>query len=169
MSIFVNIFTLPEFTQTVDNLFNSFILLFENECLLISNLHWSFSNVTSCPFVTLCFLSEKNIFLSIFPYPLQFLETSIWSPINILVSRYVKPHDEHSHTIPKYLNYFTLWQSDHNDHSLSHLNITITPATTPRMKVAVAMPIHGPVSKPTVPAWSAAVASRKTVRIIMNS
>ena len=65
------------FTQSVDNLFHSFIVLCENECFLMSNLHWSFTNFTSCPLVLLSFLSEKNIFLSIFSYPFNILKTSI--------------------------------------------------------------------------------------------
>ena len=42
--------------------------------------------------VLLSFLSEKNIFLSIFSYPFSILKTSIWFPLNRLVSRVVKPH-----------------------------------------------------------------------------
>ena len=38
-TLFLNIFTLLAFTQSVDNLFNSFIVLCENEYFLISNLH----------------------------------------------------------------------------------------------------------------------------------
>ena len=53
-------------TQSVDNLFRSFIVLNENEYFLISNLHCSFTNITSCPQVLLFFLNEKNISINIF-------------------------------------------------------------------------------------------------------
>ena len=38
-TLFLNIFTLLAVTQSVDNLFHSFIVLCENECFLMSNLH----------------------------------------------------------------------------------------------------------------------------------
>ena len=37
--LILNIFTLLAVTQSVDNLFHSFIVLCENECFLMSNLH----------------------------------------------------------------------------------------------------------------------------------
>ena len=39
VNLVLNIFTLLAVTQSVDNLFNSFIFLCENEYFLISNLH----------------------------------------------------------------------------------------------------------------------------------
>ena len=91
MSTFIlKTFTPLAGTRSVDNLFHVFIVLCENEYFLISNIHWSFTNVTSCPLVVLSFLSEKKIFLSIFSYPLNILKTSIWSPLN-QVCRVVKP------------------------------------------------------------------------------
>ena len=65
-TLFWNIFTLLAVTQSVDNLFHSFIVLCENECFLISNLHGSFTNVTSCPLVLLSFLSEKKYWYQFF-------------------------------------------------------------------------------------------------------
>ena len=38
-TLFLNIFTLLAVTQSVDSLFHSFIVLCENECFLMSNLH----------------------------------------------------------------------------------------------------------------------------------
>ena len=37
--LFLNIFTLLTFTQSIDNLFHLFTVLFENEYFLIFNLH----------------------------------------------------------------------------------------------------------------------------------
>ena len=85
-------YTLLAVTQSVNNLFHSFIVLCENEYFLISNLRRSFTNFTSCPLVLLSFLKEKNIFLPIFSYPFNILKTSILSPLNHLVSRVVKPY-----------------------------------------------------------------------------
>ena len=53
-------------TQSVDNVFHSFIVLSENEYVLISNLHYSFSNVTLCPLVLLAFLNKKKYFYKYF-------------------------------------------------------------------------------------------------------
>ena len=66
----------------------------ENEYFLISNPHWSFTNLTSYPLVLryIMFLEwEKHISINIF-IPIQHLRTSVWSPLNLLVSRVVKPH-----------------------------------------------------------------------------
>ena len=38
-TVFLNLFTLLAVTQSVDNLFHSFIVLCENEFFLISNIH----------------------------------------------------------------------------------------------------------------------------------
>ena len=80
-------FMLLAFIQSIDDLFYSFIVLCENEYFLISDLHRSFTNFTSRPLVLLSFLSEKNIFLSIFSYPSNILTISILSPLNFLFSR----------------------------------------------------------------------------------
>ena len=57
VNLVLNIFMLLAVTQSVDNVFHSFMVLCENEYFLISNLHRSFTNVTSCPLVLLSFLS----------------------------------------------------------------------------------------------------------------
>ena len=80
--LFLNIFTLLAVTQSVDNLFHSFIVFYENEHFLISNQHRSLTNVTSCSLGL----------LSICSYPFNILSTSIWSPLNVLTSRVIKPH-----------------------------------------------------------------------------
>ena len=72
--LFLNILTL-----LADNLFHSFAVLCENENFLISCLHCFFANVTPCPLVLLSSLTVKKIFLSIFSYPFNILNTSIWS------------------------------------------------------------------------------------------
>ena len=58
------IFTLPEFTQYVDNLLYSCTVLCENEYFIQSTL--TFNNVTSCPLVLLCFLTTIKIFYQYF-------------------------------------------------------------------------------------------------------
>ena len=58
--LFLSIFMLLAVTQSVDNLFHSFIVLCENEYFLIPNLHGSFINVTSCPLVLLPLISFRN-------------------------------------------------------------------------------------------------------------
>ena len=75
--LFLNIVTLLAPTQSADNLFHSFTVLFENENFLISSLHCFFANVIPCPLVLLSSLTEKKIFLSIFSYPFNILKTSI--------------------------------------------------------------------------------------------
>ena len=75
--LFLNILTLLAPTQSADNLFQSFNVLCENENVLISNLHCFFANVTPCPLVLLSSLTVKKIFLSIFSYPFNILNTSI--------------------------------------------------------------------------------------------
>ena len=93
MSIFfLNTLTLLAPTQSADHLFYSFIVLYENENFLISSLHCFFANVTPCPLVLLSFLTENQLFRSIFSYPFIILNTSIWSRRNLLVSSVVKPH-----------------------------------------------------------------------------
>ena len=73
-TLFLNIFKLLAIPQSIDNLFHSFIVLSENEYFLISNLHWSCTNFTSCPLVLLSFLSEKkHISVNIF-IPIQYLK-----------------------------------------------------------------------------------------------
>ena len=39
VKLVLNMFTLLAVTQSIDNMFNSFIVLFENKYFLISNLH----------------------------------------------------------------------------------------------------------------------------------
>ena len=73
----LNIFTLLAVIQSIDNLFHLFIVNCEKEYFLLSNLHCSFTNFTSCPLVLLSFMSEKIIFLSICSYPFNILKTSI--------------------------------------------------------------------------------------------
>ena len=53
-------FMLLAVTQSVDNLFHSLIVLCENKYFLISNLHRSFTNVTSCPLVLLSFTNVTS-------------------------------------------------------------------------------------------------------------
>ena len=62
--LFLNILTLLAPTQSADNLFHSFTVLYEN--VLISSLHCFFANVTRCPLVLLSSLTEKNISVNIF-------------------------------------------------------------------------------------------------------
>ena len=57
VNLVLNIFMLLAVTQSVDNVFHSFMVLCENEYFLISNLHRLVTNVTSCPLVLLSFLS----------------------------------------------------------------------------------------------------------------
>ena len=88
-NLFLNILTLLAVIQSVDNLLHSFTILCENEYFLISNLHCSFTNFTSCPHVLLTFLREKNIIISInISYPFNILKT----PLNLFVSRVAKSH-----------------------------------------------------------------------------
>ena len=74
--LFLNILTLLAPTQSADNLFHSFTVLCENENFLISSLHCFFANVTPCPLVLLSSLTEKKIFLSIFSYPFNILNST---------------------------------------------------------------------------------------------
>ena len=69
-------------------------VLCENENFIISNLHCFFANVTPCPLVLLSSLTEKQIFLVNMFIPIQYfiLNTSIRSPLNLLVSGVFKPH-----------------------------------------------------------------------------
>ena len=55
--LFLNILTLLAPTQSADNLFHSFTILWENENFLISSLHCFFANATPCPLVLLSSLS----------------------------------------------------------------------------------------------------------------
>ena len=56
--LFLNIFKLFAPTQSAGNLFHSFLVLCEKEYFLTSDLHWSFTNATSCPLVLEPFLIE---------------------------------------------------------------------------------------------------------------
>ena len=55
--------------SSLDNLFYSFIVLLDNEYFLISSLHRTFINDTSCPLVIVSFLSDITVFLSVFAHP----------------------------------------------------------------------------------------------------
>ena len=73
----LNILTLLTHTQSADNMFHSFTILCENENFLISSLHCFFADVTPCLLVLLSSLTKKKLFLSIFSYPFNILNTSI--------------------------------------------------------------------------------------------
>jgi len=50
------------------------MFLCENEYFMISNLHWSFTTVSSCHLVLLYVLREINTFISICLYPFNILK-----------------------------------------------------------------------------------------------
>ena len=58
--LFLNMFTVLAFSKSVVQLIKSFIVLCENEYVLIYNLHSSFTDVSSCPLVIVASISEKN-------------------------------------------------------------------------------------------------------------
>ena len=65
--LLLNMLTLLAPTQSSDNMFHSFTVLYENENFLIYNLHYCFANANSCPMVLLSSLAEKtNIYVDIF-------------------------------------------------------------------------------------------------------
>ena len=71
--VFKHIFAASSCTIYIKK-FHSLIVLCENEYFLISNLHGSFTNVTSCHLVLLSFLSEKNN-ISMYNFiPIQYLK-----------------------------------------------------------------------------------------------
>ena len=74
-NLFLNILTLLAPTQSADNLFHSFTILWENENFLISSLHCFFANATPCPLVlsSLTLDREKNISVNIF-IPIQYFK-----------------------------------------------------------------------------------------------
>ena len=73
----LNLTNKQTYLTRADHLFHSFTVLCENENVLISSLHSFFANVTPCPLGLLYSLSEKKLFLSIFSYPFNILNTSI--------------------------------------------------------------------------------------------
>ena len=68
MSIqFLNILTLPAYTQSVDDLFHTLMVFWENEYFLTYNLLCSFIGVKLWPIVIFTFLNiERNIRINIF-------------------------------------------------------------------------------------------------------
>ena len=71
---------------------STFISLCEKENFLVSHLHCSLTNAALCPLVLLPSLSLKNIFLSTSSKSFTILNTSMWSPLSLLVCSVVKPH-----------------------------------------------------------------------------
>ena len=67
MSILLKkILTLLARSESADNLFHSFTVLYENANFLIYSQRCFFANVTLCPLVLLSSLTEKNISINIF-------------------------------------------------------------------------------------------------------
>ena len=64
--LFLNILILLECTQSADNLFHSFTVLWEKEYFLTSNLLCPFAKAKSCPLVLLPVLILTNILGSTF-------------------------------------------------------------------------------------------------------
>ena len=73
--------------QSVDKLFHLFSALCKNEYFLI----YLFIMITTCPLVLQYFLCAK-LFVLVFLYLFNILETSISPTLNLLVSRVIKPH-----------------------------------------------------------------------------
>ena len=75
--IFFNtILTLLASTQSADNMFHLFTVLCENVLISTNLVYAASANVTSCPLV-LSSLTENKIFLSVFSYPLNIINTKI--------------------------------------------------------------------------------------------
>ena len=90
--LFLNINTLLAFTHSVDNLFHTLMVLWENENFLTSNLLCFFTSVKLCPLVILLSLiSKKNIRINIF-ITIQYLKHFYLIPLNLRVSSVVSPH-----------------------------------------------------------------------------
>ena len=68
------------------------IVLWEKENFLLSNLEYGLTNAALCPLVTLSSFSLKKMLLLIPSYPFNILNTSIRSPLNLLVSNVVNLH-----------------------------------------------------------------------------
>ena len=79
-------------THSVDNLFHTLMVLWENEKFLTSNLLCFFTSVKLCPLVILLSLiSKKNIRINIFII-IQHLKHFYLIPLNIHHSSVVSPH-----------------------------------------------------------------------------
>ena len=91
----LNILILLECTQSADNLFHSFTVLWETEYFLKSSLLYLSTSVKSCPLVISTVLILTNILGSIFSWPLTifFLKKPyICPPPNIRITTVVRPH-----------------------------------------------------------------------------
>ena len=85
--LFLNILTL-----SADNLFHTFMILWEDEYFPTSNLLCCFTSVKLCPLVITVFYLLKTILESIFAWPFHVLNTSIWAPLSLRVSSVVIPN-----------------------------------------------------------------------------
>ena len=98
-TLFLTIFTLLASIQSSpDNLLYSFIVLLDNEYFLISSLHRTFINDTSCPLVIESFLSDITVFLYVFAHPIVLIR---WVVAGLEIARLVNEFDEHMTTIMK--------------------------------------------------------------------
>ena len=84
--LFVNIVTLLALTQSVENMFYSFVFSFKNEYFFVSSLQFVFTNAVLCPLRLQCVIKfeegiSSNIFIAV-----QYKKTSVWSPFSPLVS-----------------------------------------------------------------------------------
>ena len=91
--LFFNILTLLECTHSVDNLFHTLMVLWENENFPTSNLLCFFTSVKLCPLVIfISLILEKNIRINIF-ITIQYLKQLYLMPhLNLRVSSVVSPH-----------------------------------------------------------------------------
>ena len=73
--MYLNILILLECTQSDDNLFHLFTVLWENDYFLTSNLLCPFTSVKLCPLVRLpALILKKKLYWSLYSHDIQYLK-----------------------------------------------------------------------------------------------